>query len=252
MKNLKKISYLSFFAVLFLAFLAASAAAQTRPRMVVKTISSLPVNRPPASRPAATDTTKSLSSSIPAHNASIKPAVTTQVAGAPEIKQPLIKKTASSTPVTAANTAATARTAYSSTASAELMDGIQSRLGIPYRYGSSGPQSYDCSGFVWAAFKDAGLNFDRTTARALWAMSEPVSGDDRYKFGTLVFFNDLGHMGIVADEKGFYQASSSKGITYSKFEGYWEKRIVGFKRLPIALPAPADKKQPAQQIKQDK
>ena len=84
---------------------------------------------------------------------------------------------------------------------------------------------------------------ERMSARNMWAMSEAVSGDDRFKFGTLVFFNELGHVGIVADKNGFYQASSSKGITYSKFEGYWEKRIVGFKRLPMtAENAPALKK----------
>jgi peptidoglycan endopeptidase LytE len=111
------------------------------------------------------------------------------------------------------------------------MRGIQSRLGIPYRYGSTGPNRYDCSGFVWAAFHDAGIDFERTSARSLWASSEPVSGDDRFKFGTLVFLNRLGHIGIVADENGFFHASSSKGITYSTFKGYWENRIVGFRRL---------------------
>ena len=59
------------------------------------------------------------------------------------------------------------------------------------------------------------------------------AGDDRYKFGTLVFFNRLGHVGIVVDEEGFYHASSSKGVTYSKFEGYWENRIAGFRRVPL-------------------
>jgi hypothetical protein len=63
-------------------------------------------------------------------------------------------------------------------------------------------------------------------------MSEPVTGDERFKFGTLVFLNGLGHIGIVADENGFYHASSSKGITYSPFKGYWEGRVVGFRRLP--------------------
>ena len=63
---------------------------------------------------------------------------------------------------------------------------------------------------------------------------EPVEGDDRFKFGTLVFLNGLGHMGIVADENGFYHASSSKGITYSPFKGYWASRIVGFRRLNAA------------------
>lgn len=121
--------------------------------------------------------------------------------------------------------------------SSRIMGGIQSRLGIPYLYGSTGPNRYDCSGFVWSVFRDAGIEFPRSSARSLWSAGIPVEGDDRYKFGTLVFLNGLGHMGIVADENGFYHASSSKGITYSPFKGYWEKRIVGFRRLPMA-PSP--------------
>ena len=62
--------------------------------------------------------------------------------------------------------------------------------------------------------------------------------------GTLVFRNKLGHVGIVADGNGFYHASSSKGITYSPFKGYWEKRIVGFRRLDIS-PSIADPITPA-------
>ena len=120
-------------------------------------------------------------------------------------------------------------------------------MGIPYLYGSSGPNRYDCSGFVWSVFKDAGIEFERSSARTLWANSVPVTGDDRFKFGTLVFLNGLGHMGIVADENGFYHASSSKGVTYSKFAGYWEKRIVGFRRLPMSAPVtiPAGPETPA-------
>lgn len=125
------------------------------------------------------------------------------------------------------------RLLYGSAVSQGIMSGIQKRLGIPYLYGSEGPDRYDCSGFVWAVFRDAGIEFTRTSARELWNASVPVTGDERYKFGTLVFMNRLGHMGIVADENGFYHASSSKGITYSKFEGYWKNRIVGFRRLPM-------------------
>ena len=78
---------------------------------------------------------------------------------------------------------------------------------------------------------DAGIGFTRASARSLWSQSVPVEGNDRFKFGTLVFLNGLGHMGIVADENGFYHASSSKGITYSPFKGYWGSRIVGFRKL---------------------
>ncbi len=126
---------------------------------------------------------------------------------------------------------AAGKTMYGMETSVRLDNAIKARYGIPYLYGSTGPNRYDCSGFVWAAFKDAGIDFTRTSARSMWAQSEPVDGAERFKFGTLVFLNGLGHMGIVADENGFYHASSSKGITYSPFKGYWSSRIVGFRKL---------------------
>jgi hypothetical protein len=46
----------------------------------------------------------------------------------------------------------------------------------------------------------------------------------------------------VADENGFYHASSSKGITYSPFKGYWEKRIVGFRKFTPAAGPPTSAK----------
>lgn len=148
---------------------------------------------------------------------------------------PLVKKTSSSKPV--ANTTNYAASKNASGIGAVLKSGmlrsIQSKLGIPYLYGSNGPNRYDCSGFVWAVFQESGIDFDRTSARSNWSEFEEVTGDERFKFGTLVFFNRLGHMGIVVDENGFYHASSSKGVTYSKFKGYWEKRIVGYRRVPI-------------------
>ena len=126
-----------------------------------------------------------------------------------------------------------------------MMRSIQGKIGIPYRYGSTGPNRYDCSGFVWSVFADAGMNFTRQSARSLWNASVPVEGDERFKFGTLIFMNKLGHMGIVADANGFYHASSSKGITYSPFKGYWEKRIVGFRRLiPTAVPTTPYEEEP--------
>lgn len=144
----------------------------------------------------------------------------------------LVKKTASSQPVNNNLYNSALKIFYGSAAFKQnLFYAIQKRLGIPYRMGSTGPNSYDCSGLVWSVFQDAGFSFERTSARSIWHSSESVEGDERFKFGTLVFFNRLGHIGIVVDENGFYHASSSKGVTYSKFEGYWGKRIVGFRRM---------------------
>ena len=115
-----------------------------------------------------------------------------------------------------------------------LMGEIEVRLGTPYRMGSEGPNRYDCSGFVWSVFQSAGISFERGSARNFWSQFEPASESDKYKFGTLVFFNGLRHVGIVADAEGFYHASSSKGVVYSRFGEYWSKRITGFRRVPLA------------------
>ena len=234
MNNLKKISYLSACLVVISVGFVLTGAAQERQR-IVKTISSKPINKPVSDINATPDKTKSLSSSVPSNNSASRPTLTNNVVLV-EQNKPLVKKTGSTSPLNAMTALAAGRMLYNSSVSGGIVRGIQSRLGIPYLYGSTGPNRYDCSGFVWSVFNDAGIKFTRVSARSLWNSSEPVSGDERFKFGTLVFLNGLGHMGIVADENGFYHASSSKGITYSSFKGYWEKRIVGFRKLAQATP----------------
>lgn len=145
---------------------------------------------------------------------------------------PLVKKTVLSQPTNSAPSISAVKN-YNAVFSSRLLSAIQDKIGIPYRYGSTGPNSYDCSGLVWSVFQEAGFYFERSSAKTLWQNSVPVEGDDRFKFGTLVFFNSLGHIGIVVDDKGFYHASSSKGVTYSPLDGYWAKRIVGYRRLVI-------------------
>lgn len=119
-----------------------------------------------------------------------------------------------------------------------LMGAIDQRLGSRYVWGAAGPHVFDCSGFVWSSFREIGINFTRVSARNLWATFQPATGDERYQFGTLVFFSNLTHVGIVADEKGFYHASRSKGVVYSPFNDYWLKRIDGFRRVPLPLSVP--------------
>lgn len=115
-----------------------------------------------------------------------------------------------------------------------MLAAIESRLGVPYRLGATGPNRYDCSGFVWSVFQQAGVAFERSTARTLWQEFMPPTEGEKFKFGTLVFFNNLHHVGIVVDENGFYHASTSRGVVYSRFDDYWTKRISGFRRVPLA------------------
>ncbi|HEX6716408.1 MAG TPA: C40 family peptidase [Pyrinomonadaceae bacterium] len=116
-----------------------------------------------------------------------------------------------------------------------LMTAIDQRLGSQYRWGATGPNRFDCSGFVWSIFQASGINFERASARNLFARFEPVPEGEQFKFGTLVFFSGLRHVGVVVDEHGFYHASRHKGVIYSEFDEYWLKRIDGFRRVPLPV-----------------
>jgi NlpC/P60 family len=114
-----------------------------------------------------------------------------------------------------------------------LLAAIDQRLGSRYRWGATGPNRFDCSGFVWSIFQSVGISFERASARTLWTRFAPPAPEEQYKFGTLVFFSGLAHVGVVADANGFYHASRRHGVIYSPFNEYWVKRIDGFRRVPL-------------------
>lgn len=114
-----------------------------------------------------------------------------------------------------------------------LLAAIDQRLGSRYRWGAEGPDRFDCSGFVWSIFNATGITFERGSARTLFSRFSPAPANEEFKFGTLVFFSGLSHVGVVADEHGFYHASRRHGVIYSPFNEYWLKRIDGFRRVPL-------------------
>jgi len=116
-----------------------------------------------------------------------------------------------------------------------LHEAIWKRLGIRYRFYGIDDRGYDCSGFVWRVFQDAGTDFERVAARALWRQLPEATGEETKQFGTLVFFKGLKHVGIVRDAYSFYHASRSHGVTLSDFAGYWGRRITGYRRAPTQI-----------------
>jgi len=114
-----------------------------------------------------------------------------------------------------------------------LYGAIQDRLGAPYRSNGTDDRGYDCSGFVWRVFQDAGIDLSRTSARSLWEMLPEATGEEETQFGTLVFFRGLSHVGIVRDGYSFYHASTSQGVVRSFYSGYWGERVIGFRRVPL-------------------
>ena len=55
------------------------------------------------------------------------------------------------------------------------------QLGKPYQWGATGPDSYDCSGLVYAAYAAAGIHLARTTFQ--WRQDGPRSRCPRSSLG---------------------------------------------------------------------
>jgi cell wall-associated NlpC family hydrolase len=115
---------------------------------------------------------------------------------------------------------------------------IDRHLGKPYVWGASGLKSFDCSGFVWRVFNDNGIYIKRTTARKLYMSLPKATTEETWKFGNVVFFDNLKHCGIVCDRDSFYHAESSKGINHSQFRPYWKPKIVGIRQFPLQQTTP--------------
>lgn len=124
-----------------------------------------------------------------------------------------------------------------------LMEEAYSHIGTPYRYGSKGPKTFDCSGFTSYVFKRQFGIFIGSSSRDQYARNTPIERNEMQR-GDLVFFtgtrtrNGIGHVGIIveADSIGktftFIHASSKGGVKISKStDGYYTRRYVGVRRV---------------------
>jgi cell wall-associated NlpC family hydrolase len=108
--------------------------------------------------------------------------------------------------------------------------------GKPYRYGGFTPEGFDCSGFVYYAYRQVGKTIPRTT-RAQFRASNRLSIED-VQPGDLLFFRinsrKLSHVGLYAGHGRFIHASPSRKqiIDASLDDNYWNKRLIGVGRIP--------------------
>ncbi|ROR53940.1 cell wall-associated NlpC family hydrolase [Luteococcus japonicus] len=96
--------------------------------------------------------------------------------------------------------ASTARSAVTSSYSSSSSKGTRavsfaySQIGKPYRYGATGPSSYDCSGLTGAAWRSAGKSIPRTSHAQLGGLKRVSKSS--LKPGDIVGFYGGGHVGI--------------------------------------------------------
>ncbi|MDJ0108516.1 C40 family peptidase [Rhodococcus erythropolis] len=86
--------------------------------------------------------------------------------------------------------------AFASSDGGRALAAAESKIGAPYVWGATGPDSFDCSGLVQWAYAQAGVSIPRTTYDQAVG-GAPISRDDLQP-GDVVLYYGGEHVGIYA------------------------------------------------------
>lgn len=138
----------------------------------------------------------------------------------------------------------TAKSANGSELAKEMIEYAAKFLGTPYVWGSTGPKSFDCSGFTSYVYRKFGIHINRTSGQQ-YTQGTKVNVKNLQP-GDLLFFSSrrsgrrgVGHVAMVASvdrENGtckFIHASTRRGVVYQNFpdNGYYSNHFIGAKRI---------------------
>ncbi len=108
-----------------------------------------------------------------------------------------------------------------------LIDVAASKVGSKYVWGSKGPNSFDCSGFVYWSLNQIGVRQSYLTSSG-WrnvGKFKKISNYDEIKPGDIVV--EKGHMGIAAPGGTVIDASSGNGkVVYRKRSNWWRSNFI--------------------------
>ncbi|MER5641787.1 NlpC/P60 family protein [Kitasatospora sp. NPDC002227] len=108
-----------------------------------------------------------------------------------------------------------ARASYTGPATGRAADVLRfayAQLGKPYRWGATGPDSYDCSGLTGAAWRAGGVSLPRVS-QDQWNAGQHVAKADLQAGDLVFFYNDLHHVGIyIGDGKMIHAPRTGKNV----------------------------------------
>jgi cell wall-associated NlpC family hydrolase len=104
-------------------------------------------------------------------------------------------------------------------------------LGVPYLWGGASPETgFDCSGFTMYVFAQVGISLPHNAAMQ-YQLGSPVSRENLQP-GDLVFFNNLGHMGIyIGGNQMIHAPHTGDVVKISALTGWYAETYVGARRL---------------------
>ncbi|MEO3871473.1 C40 family peptidase [Nonomuraea sp. B12E4] len=136
-------------------------------------------------------------------------------------------RTSTAAVASTAATSSTARVARQKAKARKAVAVAKNQIGDPYRYGGTGPGSFDCSGLVQFAWRKAGVKlprvassqFVRTRTKISWRNLQP---------GDLLFFSGLGHVGMyVGKGRMIHSPRTGERVRIEKLDGWRRSSFVG-------------------------
>ncbi|MHC8670493.1 C40 family peptidase [Bacillus cereus] len=119
--------------------------------------------------------------------------------------------------------------------SSGVIDLALKQLGKPYVEAGTGPNGFDCSGFIYYVFKNNGYNIVRTSVAGYWGMVTKISDPQP---GDLVFLQNTykagpSHLGIyLGNGEYIHAADETTGVIKSKINSsYTQKHFLGYARF---------------------
>src|SRR5699024_2018397 len=115
----------------------------------------------------------------------------------------------------------------------DLVATAKEDIGVPYNWGGTTPNGFDCSGFIQFVYANHDETIPRTT-REIWNFAKSVTEPS---IGDLIFFETYqagpSHLGIYLGNGEFIHAGSSTGVTISNYQSdiYWKERFIGAKTI---------------------
>ena len=125
-----------------------------------------------------------------------------------------------------------------SSKSSKIITLAKKQLGKKYVWADEGPDTFDCSGFIWYVYKNvAKISIPRTSKdQGIYGTYVSIKN---LKPADLVFFDTVGvkdniisHVGIYIGNNRFIHASSSKGkVVISEMSSYYSGAYVNARRV---------------------
>ena len=108
-----------------------------------------------------------------------------------------------------------------------LINEASKHLGKPYVWGAKGPNSFDCSGFVYYCLNQVGVSQSYLTSSG-WrnpGRYQRISNFDSIQAGDIVVVS--GHVGIAAGGGTVIDASSSNGrVVHRSLSSWWRNNFI--------------------------